>query len=85
VFRNLYGHLCRSKLAQAGVACVLLGVGVQALDELGQVDLAAVPYIGKYAGAILATAGVSKIILRAAIAILTAFGSVSGDSVAPKS
>jgi hypothetical protein len=77
--RNLCDHLRHSRLAQAGLACVLLGAGVQALDELGSVNLASLPYLGKYAGAILAVAGLSKIILRLSIAVLTGLSSVSGS------
>lgn len=79
VFRKFCDHVRHSRLAQAGVACVLLGAAVQALDELGSVDLASLPYLGKYAGAILAVAGVSKIFLRLSIAVLTGIGSVGGS------
>ena len=72
MFAKFLAWLKGSKLAQAGFALVVLGAGVQALDELGAVDLAALPVLGKYAGAILAVAGVCKIALRLAVALLTA-------------
>lgn len=83
MFKALIEHLKGSKLAQAGVVLVVLGAGVQAIDELGAVDLASVPYVGHYAGAIVASAGVVKIGLRVAIALITGLGALEAKEDAP--
>lgn len=80
MFRNIYRAMRASRLAQAGVALVVLGAGVQALDELGSVDLASLPYVGKYAAVILAIAGVLKILMRIAMALV----GIYNTSEAPK-
>lgn len=82
MFGNFWSHLKASRLAQAGFALVVLGGAAEALDQLGTVDLSAVPYVGHYAPAILATAGVIKIILRLAMFLITGIGAVDKD--APK-
>jgi hypothetical protein len=71
MFRHAFSILRASRLAQAGTALVVLGGLTEALDQLGAVDLTGVPFIGSYAPAILATAGVLKIILRLAMFLLT--------------
>jgi hypothetical protein len=58
-------------LAQAGVVLVILGGIAQMVDDLQIVDLANVPYVGHYAPAILATAGVLKVGARLAMFLIT--------------
>lgn len=67
----MWEHLRHSKLAQAGTALVILGGLAEALDQVGALDLSSVPYVGKYAPVIIACAGVSKIIVRLAIVLIT--------------
>ena len=71
MFHNLYQTIRLSRLAQAGVILVILGGIAQAVDDLGAVDLANVPYVGHYAPAILATAGALKVAARLAIFLIT--------------
>lgn len=61
-----------SRLMQAGVLLVILSGLAEACDQLGAVDMASLPYIGKYAPVILAVAGVAKITLRFAVVIIGA-------------
>lgn len=70
MFRNVFAHLRGSRLAQAGTALVVLGGLTEALDALGAVDLSNLPYVGKYAPAILAVAGTLKITFRLAMFII---------------
>lgn len=67
-----------SRLMQAGMLLVILSGLAEACDQLGAVDMANLPYIGKYAPAILAVAGVAKITLRLAVLIIGA-GSPRAD------
>mgnify|MGYP005818171989 CR=1 FL=1 len=62
-----------SRLVQTGVILIVLSGMAEALDQLGTVDLSAVPYLGSYSPAILATAGVAKVLLRFIVLIITAY------------
>jgi hypothetical protein len=61
-----------SRLVQAGVLLVIFSGLAELCDQLGAVDLSAVPYLGHYSPAILATVGLAKVIFRALAVILSA-------------
>lgn len=71
MMRHLYQTMRMSRLAQAGVLLIVLGGLVQAVDDMGMVDLSHVPYIGPYAPTILATAGLLKVGARLAMFLIT--------------
>lgn len=61
-----------SRLVQAGVLLVLFSGLAEVCDQIGAVDLSSIPYLGHYSPAILATAGLAKVIFRALAIILSA-------------
>lgn len=71
MFRRIFEHMCASRLAQAGTVLVVLGGLTEALDQLGALDLTPLPYVGHYAPAILAAAGVLKVGFRLAMFLIT--------------
>jgi hypothetical protein len=71
----IWAALKSSRLAQAGVLLVIFSGLAEACDQLGAVDLSAVPYLGKYSPAILAMLGVSKVLFRALAILLSAYKS----------
>jgi hypothetical protein len=69
----IWDALKSSRLVQAGVLLVIFSGLAEACDQLGAVDLSAVPLVGKYSPAILATAGLAKVVFRALAVILSAY------------
>lgn len=64
-----------SRLVQAGVLLIFFSGLAEACDQLGAVDLSSVPYLGKYSPAILATAGLAKVVFRILALLLSAYQS----------
>jgi hypothetical protein len=62
-----------SRLVQAGVLLMIFSGLAEACDQIGALDLSSVPLLGKYGPAILATAGLAKVIFRALALILSAY------------
>jgi hypothetical protein len=62
----------KARLVQAGALLILFSGLAEACDQLGAVDLSAVPFLGKYAPAILASAGVAKVVFRVLALALSA-------------
>ena len=58
---------------QAGFLLVILSGLAELCDQLGAVDFAALPGIGKDAPAIIAGIGVTKVVLRALVVLLGAY------------
>lgn len=76
----MFRYLRHSRLAQAGTVLVILGALMEFMDSVGALDLSGLPVVGKYAPAILAVAGVLKIVLRLAIVLITGLSAASkGD------
>jgi hypothetical protein len=71
----IWDALKSSRFAQAGVLLVIFSGLAEACDQLGAVDLSDVPYLGHYSPAILAAAGLAKVIFRALAVILSAYKS----------
>lgn len=69
----LWDELKRSKLLQAGALLMLFSGLAEACDQIGAVDLSAVPYLGKYAPAILASVGLAKVLFRVLAVLLSAY------------
>jgi hypothetical protein len=71
----IWDALKSSKLFQAGALLIVFSGLAEACDQLGAVDLSAVPYLGKYAPAIVATVGLAKVVFRALAVLLSAYQS----------
>jgi hypothetical protein len=69
----LWDALKGSKLFQAGALLLIFSGLAEACDQLGAVDLSAVPYLGKYAPAIVASVGLAKVVFRALAVLLSAY------------
>jgi hypothetical protein len=69
----LWDALKSSKLLQAGALLIVFSGLAEACDQLGAVDLSAVPYLGKYAPAILASVGLAKVVFRTLAVLLSAY------------
>jgi hypothetical protein len=69
----IWDALKGSRLVQAGVLLVIFSGLAEGCDQLGAVDLSSVPLVGKYSPAILATAGLAKVLFRALAVILSAY------------
>jgi hypothetical protein len=76
----IWDALKGSRLVQAGALLVIFSGLAELCDQLGAVDLSAVPFLGNYSPAILASAGVAKIIFRAAALLLSAYQSAKEPS-----
>jgi hypothetical protein len=62
-----------SKLLQAGALLIVFSGLAEACDQLGAIDLSSVPYLGKYAPAIVATVGLAKVVFRTLAVLLSAY------------
>jgi hypothetical protein len=69
----IWDALKSSKLLQAGALLIVFSGLAEACDQLGAIDLSAVPYLGKYAPAIVATVGLAKVIFRTLAVLLSAY------------
>jgi hypothetical protein len=69
----IWDALKSSKLLQAGALLIVFSGLAEACDQLGAVDLSAVPYLGKYAPAIVATVGLAKVVFRTLAVLLSAY------------
>jgi hypothetical protein len=76
----IWDALKSSKLFQAGALLIVFSGLAEACDQLGAVDLSAVPYLGKYAPAIVATVGLAKVVFRALAVLLSAYQSQKDPS-----
>jgi hypothetical protein len=71
----LWDALKSSRLVQAGALLVIFSGLAEACDQLGAVDLNAIPLLGKYSPAILAVAGLAKVLFRVLALLLSAYQS----------
>jgi hypothetical protein len=69
----IWDALKSSKLLQAGALLIVFSGLAEACDQLGAIDLSAVPYLGKYAPAIVATVGLAKVVFRTLAVLLSAY------------
>jgi hypothetical protein len=76
----IWDALKSSKLFQAGALLIVFSGLAEACDQLGAVDLSAVPYLGKYSPAIVATVGLAKVVFRALAVLLSAYQSQKDTS-----
>jgi hypothetical protein len=76
----IWDALKSSKLLQAGALLIVFSGLAEACDQLGAIDLSAVPYLGKYAPAIVATVGLAKVVFRTLAVLLSAYQSQKGPS-----
>jgi hypothetical protein len=69
----LWDALKSSKLFQAGALLIVFSGLAEACDQIGAVDLSAVPYLGQYAPAIVASVGLAKVGFRVLAVLLSAY------------
>jgi hypothetical protein len=69
----IWDALKSSKLLQAGALLIVFSGLAEACDQLGAIDLSAVPYLGKYAPALVATVGLAKVVFRTLAVLLSAY------------
>lgn len=69
----IWDELKSSRIMQAGFLLVVFSGLTEACDQLGTIDLNAVPMLGKHAPAIIAALGVAKVIFRALTMVIGAF------------
>lgn len=69
----IWDALKSSRLFQAGALLIVFSGLAEICDQIGAVDLSAVPYLGAYAPAILASVGLAKVVFRVLALLLSAY------------